>query len=262
MKKAGAGHARPCALPDPGRLQADRDRHRHACVPGSGATARSRRPVTIGAGCTRKPTSRACASSTAPSDRDTASGGSAGLSDDGNCATLRRRPAPPPRPRPFRHNGRRSIRPHSSPRCANTTPSASTRDLPARRGPASARPAPGRVDAGAHTSRRRLAPRADAHRARAPDVVDDAEPARGVSPAVRAPRGSGPPAVCDALAASATRSRTLGAAMLAASAGLGVSYLGADLPAREIVDSLEPAGAQVLVLGLTTAAADKARNES
>jgi len=52
---------------------------------------------------------------------------------------------------------------------------------------------------------------------------------------------------------------TLGAAMLAASAGLGVSYLGADLPAREIVDSVEPAGARVLVLGLTTAAADKAR---
>jgi methanogenic corrinoid protein MtbC1 len=52
---------------------------------------------------------------------------------------------------------------------------------------------------------------------------------------------------------------TLGAAMLAASAGLGVSYLGADLPAREIVDSVRPAGAQVLVLGLTTAASDKAR---
>jgi len=54
---------------------------------------------------------------------------------------------------------------------------------------------------------------------------------------------------------------TLGAAMLAASAGLGVSYLGADLPAREIVESVEPAGAQVLVLGLTTAAADKAREK-
>ena len=52
---------------------------------------------------------------------------------------------------------------------------------------------------------------------------------------------------------------TLGAAMLAASAGLSVSYLGADLPAREIVDAIEPAGAQVLVLGMTTAAADKAR---
>jgi len=52
---------------------------------------------------------------------------------------------------------------------------------------------------------------------------------------------------------------TLGAAMLAASAGLGVSYLGADLPAREIVDSVAPAGARVLVLGLTTAAADKTR---
>ena len=47
---------------------------------------------------------------------------------------------------------------------------------------------------------------------------------------------------------------TLGAAMLAASGGLGVAYLGADLPAREIVDSVKPAGAQVLVLGLTTAA--------
>jgi len=52
---------------------------------------------------------------------------------------------------------------------------------------------------------------------------------------------------------------TLGAAMLAASAGLGVSYLGADLPAREIIDSVEPAGAQVLVLGLTTDAAAKGR---
>ena len=52
---------------------------------------------------------------------------------------------------------------------------------------------------------------------------------------------------------------TLGAAMLAASAGLGVSYLGADLPASEIVDSVEPAGARVVVLGLTTAAASKTR---
>jgi DNA-binding transcriptional MerR regulator/methylmalonyl-CoA mutase cobalamin-binding subunit len=52
---------------------------------------------------------------------------------------------------------------------------------------------------------------------------------------------------------------TLGAAMLAASAGLGVSYLGADLPGREIVDSVEPSGARVLVLGLTTAAGDTAR---
>jgi DNA-binding transcriptional MerR regulator len=52
---------------------------------------------------------------------------------------------------------------------------------------------------------------------------------------------------------------TLGAAMLAAAAGLGVSYLGPDLPAREIIDSVEPAGAQVLVLGLTMPAADKTR---
>ena len=50
---------------------------------------------------------------------------------------------------------------------------------------------------------------------------------------------------------------TLGAAMLAASSGLGVAYLGPDLPAREIVDSVGPAGAQVLVLGLTATSADK-----
>jgi len=48
---------------------------------------------------------------------------------------------------------------------------------------------------------------------------------------------------------------TLGAAMLAASSGLGVAYLGPDLPAREIVESVRPAGAQVLVLGLTATSA-------
>jgi methanogenic corrinoid protein MtbC1 len=52
---------------------------------------------------------------------------------------------------------------------------------------------------------------------------------------------------------------TLGAAMVAASSGLGVAYLGPDLPAREIVESVRPAGAQVLVLGLTATAAGKAR---
>lgn len=52
---------------------------------------------------------------------------------------------------------------------------------------------------------------------------------------------------------------TLGAAMLAAGAGLGITYLGADLPARDIVDSVGAAGAHVLVLGLTTAAPDGAR---
>lgn len=52
---------------------------------------------------------------------------------------------------------------------------------------------------------------------------------------------------------------TLGAAMLAASTGLGVAYLGPDLPAREIVESVRPAGAQVLVLGLTARSAGKAR---
>ena len=45
--------------------------------------------------------------------------------------------------------------------------------------------------------------------------------------------------------------------MLAASSGLGVAYLGPDLPAREIVESVTPAGAQVLVLGLTATSADK-----
>ena len=52
---------------------------------------------------------------------------------------------------------------------------------------------------------------------------------------------------------------TLGAAMLAASSGLGVAYLGPDLPAREIVESVRPARAQVLVLGLTATSAGKAR---
>jgi DNA-binding transcriptional MerR regulator len=52
---------------------------------------------------------------------------------------------------------------------------------------------------------------------------------------------------------------TLGAAMLAASSGLGVAYLGPDLPAREIVESVRPAGAQVLVLGLTATSAAKAK---
>ena len=51
---------------------------------------------------------------------------------------------------------------------------------------------------------------------------------------------------------------TLGAAMLAASDGLGVAYLGPDLPAREMVDSVTPAGAHVLVLGLTAASTGRA----
>jgi DNA-binding transcriptional MerR regulator/methylmalonyl-CoA mutase cobalamin-binding subunit len=43
----------------------------------------------------------------------------------------------------------------------------------------------------------------------------------------------------------------LGGAMLAATAGLGVSYVGPDLPAREIVGAVRAAGARVLVLGVT-----------
>ena len=52
---------------------------------------------------------------------------------------------------------------------------------------------------------------------------------------------------------------TLGAAMLAASNGLGVAYLGPDLPARDIIGSVHPAGAQVLVLGLTVVSNGKAK---
>lgn len=52
---------------------------------------------------------------------------------------------------------------------------------------------------------------------------------------------------------------TLGAAMLAATSGLGVAYLGPDLPARAIVESVKPAGAHVLVLGLTTSSAAKSK---
>lgn len=51
---------------------------------------------------------------------------------------------------------------------------------------------------------------------------------------------------------------TLGAAMLAASSGLGVTYLGPDLPARDIVESARLSGAQVLVLGLTAPSSGKA----
>ena len=40
---------------------------------------------------------------------------------------------------------------------------------------------------------------------------------------------------------------------------MGVAYLGPDLPAREIVESVRPAGAQVLVLGLTATSSGKAK---
>ncbi|MDE3157077.1 MAG: MerR family transcriptional regulator [Acidobacteriota bacterium] len=43
----------------------------------------------------------------------------------------------------------------------------------------------------------------------------------------------------------------LAAAMLTASRGLGVSYVGADLPADQIVEAVRAAGASVLVLGVT-----------
>jgi DNA-binding transcriptional MerR regulator/methylmalonyl-CoA mutase cobalamin-binding subunit len=50
----------------------------------------------------------------------------------------------------------------------------------------------------------------------------------------------------------------LGAAVLAASAGTDVTYLGPDLPAAEILAAAEASGADVVVLGLTLASADTA----
>jgi len=55
---------------------------------------------------------------------------------------------------------------------------------------------------------------------------------------------------------------TLGAAMLAASSGLGVAYLGPDLPARDIIESVMPAGASVLVLGMTSASTGKVKEDA
>ena len=55
---------------------------------------------------------------------------------------------------------------------------------------------------------------------------------------------------------------TLGAAMLAAASGLGVAYLGPDLPARDIVETARPAGARVLVLGLTSTAGGKVKERA
>lgn len=53
---------------------------------------------------------------------------------------------------------------------------------------------------------------------------------------------------------------TLGAAMLAASGGLGVSYVGPDLPAPDLVDAVRSSGAQVLVLGLTITRKSRAQD--
>ncbi len=50
---------------------------------------------------------------------------------------------------------------------------------------------------------------------------------------------------------------TLGAAMLAASGGLGVSYVGPDLPSADLIDAVRVADAQILVLGLTAARRSK-----
>ena len=54
---------------------------------------------------------------------------------------------------------------------------------------------------------------------------------------------------------------TLGAAMLAASSGLGVAYLGPDLPADDLVESVKAAGAQVIVLGLTRVSGGRATEQ-
>jgi methanogenic corrinoid protein MtbC1 len=51
----------------------------------------------------------------------------------------------------------------------------------------------------------------------------------------------------------------LGAAMLAASQGFSVSYVGPDLPAREVVEAVNRSEADVLVLGLTLTQRDRLR---
>jgi DNA-binding transcriptional MerR regulator len=66
-----------------------------------------------------------------------------------------------------------------------------------------------------------------------------------------APASAGPRLLFTTLEGDRHEIGILCAAMLAASSGLAVSYLGPDLPAPEIVEAVKSAGASVLVLGLT-----------
>ena len=219
--------------------------------------APSRPSATSAGGCTRTPMSRACGCCGRRSSRDTASGASPG-SRTRNCAASPCRPARPlPRP-PIRCDGHRLIPPRSALRCRSTTPSAIDQEI--ARLAAVLRPLellrdvlmPVLVQVGD-----------DWHRGRAGIAQEHL-----MSSTVRHILGSflrlyaQPDATVRLVFATPSGDRheigTLGAAMLAASSGLGVAYLGPDLPAREIVESVTSAGAQVLVLGLTTASAGKA----
>ena len=241
------------ALSDPRGLQADRHRYRHAARVGAPPRRRHARSVTTAAACTRKPTSRACACCSGAVEHGTQHRPPAPGSPTMRTAPPRRAAGASAAPRGrSRHGGRRSIRPRSPPRCRATTPSAIDQEI--ARLAAVLRPLellrdvlmPVLAQVGDDWHRGR-----GAHRAGAPDVLDDAEHPRLVPPAVRAPRDVPARLLFATPAGERHEIGTLGAAMLAASSGLGVAYLGPDLPAREIVESVRPAGAQVLVLGLT-----------
>ena len=152
-----------------------------------------------------------------------------------------------------RHGGRRSIPPRSSPRCASTTPPAIDQEI--ARLAAVLRPLDllqdvlmpvlAQVGDDWHRGRTRIA---QEHL-----MSSTMRNLLGAFLRLYARREASVRLLFATPSGERHEIATLGAAMLAASSGLGVSYLGADLPAREIVDSVEPAGAQVLVLGLTTA---------
>ena len=173
------------ALSDSRGLQTDRDRDRHAACMGAALRRGHAYRATNAAACIRTPTSRGCGSWAAPSSTDTASAGSP-VSATMNCAIFvaaltRRRVNGRSRADPARYDrayhGAARVRLRRS----------RSRALAAGCDASSARPPAGRADAGACAGWRRLAPGPAAHRARAPDVFDDAEPSRLVPPAVRAP---------------------------------------------------------------------------
>ncbi len=150
--------------------------------------APSRPSATTAAACTRMPTSRACGCCAVRVEHGHSIGRLAGLTDDGT--------APPRRPAgASAAPADRSGRPASLDTAALTAALQSydavgdrPGDRAAGRGPPSARPAPGRADAGAGAGGRRVAPQARQHRAGAPDVLDGAEHPRLVPPTVRAAR--------------------------------------------------------------------------
>ena len=154
----------PAQLPDPRGFQADRHRRSTRCAHGSAAIAPSRPSATTAAGCTRTPTSRGCGCCAARWNTDTASAALPG-SPMRNCAISPPAGASavsevdPTRRTPI--DTARAHRRAAEIRCHGHRPA----DQPARVGPAAARTAPGRVDAGAGAGRRRLAPRAGPHRA-------------------------------------------------------------------------------------------------